>query len=724
MNNNNNRRKIINDILQIVRLEDKKPIPPGIIVKKLDNRYTKTAIYKEIDKMLANGELKKLANNKVVLGYQNSAPDLSKIMVGRLAIGTNGNGFIKLENEELSKYYVHNTNLNNALNNDLVEFAPLTVQNDWYKHDLTDACILKVLERARTRYVGTYEDTGDEYLVLPDDPKLIYKVVLDRHYLELKEHDRILFEIIEIKQGVIRAALVKKIGSKEDLGIDIDAIAYNHLIEPTFSQEIINEAKSLKYELDDHQKAIRKDLRDLSFLTIDPASALDLDDAIYVKKIDDDSYNLKVAIADVCHYVKFDGPMDRGARTKATSVYLANKVIPMLPEELSNDLCSLNPEVDKFVIVGDLMIDGTGKIMSHEFYPAIINSHKRFSYEEVNEYFSATNDLKDVDPSIRQMLDEARVLAKILRRMKIKRGYLQFDVDETSIELDDRFEPINILKKPHGEAQEMIEDFMVAANEAVCLFASKYNLDFIYRVHPKPAVHKLNSFANWARTLEFEIFGDLNSIKSTDIQKWLTNNADHKQIKLINKLLLRSMNKAYYSVENTRHFSLASKHYTHFTSPIRRYADNIVHRILWMFVFDPQAYTDLQRNELKSHLVEWCDLINKQELVAVDCERDVNAFLYVKYMSNFLGNWYHNVTINAITNFGMFVELHNGIEGLVRLNNINGDYYRYDPNTDSLVGRNNHKKYQIGDTVDVRLLSADKRLKRIDFAIHEDNKCK
>lgn len=303
-----------------------------------------------------------------------------------------------------------------------------------------------MLERARTRYVGTYEDTGDEYLVLPDDPKLIYKVVLDRHYLELKEHDRILFEIIEIKQGVIRAALVKKIGSKEDLGIDIDAIAYNHLIEPTFSQEIINEAKSLKYELDDHQKAIRKDLRDLSFVTIDPASALDLDDSIYLKKIDDDSYNLKVAIADVCHYVKFDGPMDRGARTKATSVYLANKVIPMLPEELSNDLCSLNPGVDKFVIVGDLMIDGTGKIMSHEFYPAIINSHKRFSYEEVNEYFSATNDLKDVDPSIRQMLDEARVLAKILRRMKIKRGYLQFDIDETSIELDDRFEPINIVK--------------------------------------------------------------------------------------------------------------------------------------------------------------------------------------------------------------------------------------------------------------------------------------
>ncbi|WP_027122082.1 ribonuclease R [[Mycoplasma] imitans] len=720
--NNQTKQKIINDILQIVRLEDKKPIPPGIIVKKLDNKYTKTAIYREIDLMLANGALKKLANNKVVLGYQNSAPDLNKIMVGRLAIGTNGNGFIKLEDEELSKYYVHNTNLNNALNNDLVEFAPLSVQNDWYKHDLTDACILKVLQRSRTRYVGTYEDTGDEYLVLPDDPKLIYKVVLDKHYLELKEHDRIMFEIVEINQGVIKASLVKKIGSKEDLGIDIDAIAYNHLIEPSFSKDVIEEAKSLKYELDDHQKAIRKDLRDLTFITIDPTTALDLDDAIYVKKIDHDNYNLKVAIADVCHYVKFDGPMDRSARSKATSVYLANKVIPMLPEELSNDLCSLNEGVDKFVLVGDLMIDGTGKIMQYEYYPAIINSHKRFSYEQVNEYFTAKSDLTDVDPKIRQMLDEARVLAKILRRMKVKRGYLQFDIDETAIELDKHFEPINIVKKPHGEAQEMIEDFMVAANEAVCLFASKYNLDFIYRVHPKPAVHKLNSFANWARALEFEIFGDLNAIKSTDIQKWLSHNSEHKQIKLINKLLLRSMNKAYYSVENTRHFSLASKHYTHFTSPIRRYADNIVHRILWMFVFDKQAYTDMQRNELRTHLVEWCELINKQELVAVDCERDVNSFLYVKYMNNFLGQWYNNVTINAITNFGMFVELDNGIEGLVRLNNINGDYYRYDPNTDTLIGRNSNKKYRIGQTVDVKLLSADKRLKRIDFAIHEDNK--
>ncbi|MDC4182856.1 ribonuclease R [Mycoplasma bradburyae] len=716
----NNKQKIIQDILEIVKLENRKPIPPGIIVKKLNNKYTKTAIYKEIDEMLAKGELKKLASNKVVLGYQNSDPDLSNKMVGRLSIGTSGNGFIKIEGDELSKYYVHNINLNNALNNDVVEFAPLTIQNEWSKHELIDACVLKVIERTRTQYVGTYEDTGDEYVVYPDDPRITYKVILDKHYIDLKEHDRILFEIISVDQGVIKACLVKKIGSKEDIGIDIDAIAYNHLIEFGFNQDVINEAKELKFELTDHQKALRKDLRDLAFVTIDPASALDLDDAVYIKKIDDDNYNLKVAIADVCHYIKFDGAMDRSARNKATSVYLANKVIPMLPEELSNDLCSLNQGVDKFAIVGDMNIDGTGKITSYDYYPAIINVHKRFSYDLVNDYFQAKNDLNDVDSQIVKMLDEARVLARILRKMKVKRGFLQFEVDEISIELDERFEPINITKKPHGEAQEMIEDFMVAANEAVCLFANKHKLDFIYRVHPKPPVHKLNNFANHARVLNFEIFGDLNDIKSTDIQEWLIKNKEHKAIKLVNKLLLRSMNKAYYAPDNLRHFSLASKNYTHFTSPIRRYADNIVHRVLWMFVFDKDSYTDQQRSELTKNLYDWCELINKKELSALDCERDVNAFLSVKYMTKFLGEWFNNVTVSTITNFGMFVELPNGIEGLVRLNHINGDYYRYDPNTDTLIGKNKHNRYQIGQKVNVKLLSTDNRSRRIDFEIQED----
>ncbi|QZX48883.1 ribonuclease R [Mycoplasma sp. E35C] len=721
---NDKKQTIVSDILEIVKLENKKPIPPGIIVKKLNHKHSKSAIYKEIDELLLRGELKKLNNNKVVLGYQNSAPDLTNIMVGRLSMGSNGNGFIKIDGDELSKYYVHNINLNNALNNDVVEFAPLSVQNENYRHELIDACVLNIKQRNRTQYVGTYQDTGHEYLILPDDPKIIYKVLLDKHYAELNEHDRILFEIIKVENQTIYAKLIQKIGSKEDIGIDIDAIAYNHLIEFGFNQDALNEAKSLKYELDDHQKNIRKDLRDLEFITIDPASALDLDDAVYVKKLDDGNYNLKVAIADVCHYVKFNGPLDRSARNKATSVYLANKVIPMLPEELSNDLCSLNQGVDKFAVVGDLVIDGTGKMVNYEYYPAIINVHKRFSYEIVNEYFKATNDLNDVEPKIRTMLDDAKVLAKILRQMKIKRGYLAFDVDEIAIELDDKFEPINIVKKPHGEAQEMIEDFMVAANEAVCLFAADHKLDFIYRIHPKPPLHKLNNFSVAAKILGFEISGDLSNIKSTDIQSWLIKNQDNKAIKLINKLLLRSMNKANYSPENLQHFSLASRNYTHFTSPIRRYADNIVHRILWMNIFDRQAYTDEQRNELKTELYNWCEFINKKELNALDCERDVNAFLSVKYMSRFKNQYFKQVTISTITNFGMFVELDNGIEGLVRLNNIHGDFYKYDPNTDTLVGKKNNKRYQISEKVDVKLLSTDNRLRRIDFEIEEDKNIK
>lgn len=709
--------EIEQQIIDLIKKENGRPIPPGIVVKLMDSVYNvkgKQKIYKAIDKLILNGLIKQLSrNNKLVLGYENAPALLDQAQEGIISIGPKNFGFIRLVNDDRATYFVHSSNLNNALNGDYVRFAPLDKKNE--SRDLKDALVVEVLKRAKTKYVGKYKNDGSQFVVYPDDPKMYMTVTLNTEHPELQENDKILFEIEKIlPDNKVIAKLIKKIGNESNLGVDIQSIVYDLGIEYDFDKEAIVESEKLQFDFNEHQKKIRQDLTNLDIVTIDPATSKDLDDAIYVEKLENGNYRLVVAIADVSHYVQLNTALDQNAYKRSTSVYLVNEVIPMLPEKLSNDLCSLNPHEKKLALVSDMVINSFGEIVDNKAYPALIESKYRFTYRDVNDWFKGTNQLSDVSDSIKTMLTSSRELAKILRKMKHERGYVEFHIPEPFIVLNDKLIPTNILIKETGEAQSMIEDFMVCANEGITKLAINEKIPFIYRVHPKPSKRKLKTFATEVKHLDFKITDNFLDIKQNTISQWIRNNINNPNMNIINILLFRIMAKAFYSVDNTFHFGLGSKNYTHFTSPIRRYADLIVHRLLWMYLFSKDDYTDLQREEVKSKLQEICETLNYSEMRAIDCERSVNNYLFCVYMSSHIGDTYDGF-ISNIMNYGMFVELKNTINGLIRVMNINDDYYSYDEATCSLVGRETSKRFSIGDKVKVKVANIDIHLRQINF---------
>ncbi|WP_033159853.1 ribonuclease R [Mycoplasmoides alvi] len=706
-------------ILELVKKENGRPVPPGIMVRLLDNNFgvkSKQKIYQAIDRLIAKGLLRQLnKNNKLVLGYENKPPLLDKIQEGIVSIGSKNCGFIRLENDERATYFVHSLNLNGALNGDIVKFAPLDKEDN---RDLKDAMILEVIKRTKTQYVGKYTYNGSKYFVYPDDPKMYLSVSLDNEYKELKENDKILFELKEVfpEKNEAIASLIKIIGNEIDIGVDINSIVYDLGIDFDFDNKALEEANKLNFETNHARNKIRKDLTHLDIVTIDPATSKDLDDAIYVKKLDNGNYQLIVAIADVSHFVDFNSELDKNAFKRSTSVYFLNQVIPMLPEKLSNDLCSLNPDEDKMVLISEVEIKSNGEVVENLSYPAQIRSKRRFSYEEVNNFFKDETSLPNDSVSIKQMLKDAKDLAKILRTYKHNRGYVELELPEPIIVLDEEKNPVDILVKKHGEAERMIEDFMVCANESVTQIAIKNKIPFIYRVHPKPTQRKLKLFAEETKNLNFKITGNFLDIKSNTIKNWLDYNKDNPNLKTVNILLLRMMAKAFYSLDNTFHFGLGSQTYTHFTSPIRRYADLIVHRLLWMFLYDREGYTEPQRQALKAKLREICELINLNEVRAMTCERTINSHMFCVYMSKNIGETYDGF-ISTITNYGMFVELENTINGLVRVINMNDDFYLYNESELALVGREKGKKYFVGDKVKVKVIQTDLHSRQIDFSL-------
>lgn len=703
-------------VLDLIKKEKGRPIPAGILVRLMSEEHnfrSKQKIYGAIESLIAAGLVRQLAkNNKLVLGYEDANVLVDQAAEGILQIGARNCGFIKLMNQDRASYFVHSLNLNGAINGDTVKFAPL----DKPARDLKDAKVLEVISHSKVNYVGKYTFNGNENIVYPDDPKLYLTILLDKDY-GLKEGDKILFKVEKVlSDNRATASLIKVIGNEKELGVDIESIVYDNGVNPDFNPKALEQAKSLKLELDEKQKKLRKDLTNLDIVTIDPATSKDLDDAVYVEKLANGNYRLVVAIADVSHYIPLNSDLDLDALSRASSIYLVNKVIPMLPEILSNELCSINPGQDRMALVSDVEINAQGEIVRNDAYPAVINSKRRYSYDEVNGWFNKTNKLEKDSESVKSMLNQARDLAVILRTMKHKRGYIEFEIPEPYIVLDENNIPIDILLKKHEEAQSMIEDFMVCANEAITKIALNNKLPFVYRVHPRPSSKKMTTFSAEAKRLDFKISDNFLDLKYNTISKWLDDNKDNKNLSIINRLLLRSMSKAFYSVDNIFHFGLASRNYTHFTSPIRRYPDLIVHRILWMFIFDKESYSDEDRNLLKNKLKEICEQSNFGEIRATDCERTVNNYMFCLYMSHHIGDEYEGF-ISSVTNYGMFVELPNTIDGLIRVINMNDDFYSFNEATSSLVGRQTGKTYALGDHVKIKVENTDLHARKIDFSL-------
>lgn len=635
----------------------------------------------------------------------------SHLRVGRLIGNKKGFGFVDIEGDE--DVFIPPTCMNGAIHGDQV-IVEITSKKGL---DL-EGRIVKVLDRKLHQIVGEFYYKGGLGHIDPDDKKISIHIDIEQSKTmgAMNGHKVLVRLIGKDEKGNYKGEVIKILGHKNDPGVDILSIVSKYEINDVFSDEVMEAVEQLPLEVTEEEYIGRRDLRNKTIFTIDGDDAKDLDDAVSIDKLENGHYLLGVHIADVSHYVKENGEIDKEAYERGTSVYLADRVIPMLPHKLSNGICSLNGGVDRLTMSCDMEIDEKGNIVDYDIYESVINSKKRMTYRAVNDILEKNI----VEPGYEPFVDdlkEMEVLAHILRKNKERRGYIDFDIDEAKIIVNDNGEAIDVKLRERGTGEKLIEDFMIAANETVATHIYYMELPFIYRIHGKPNEEKIESFSQFLKTLGISIQYNKNEITPKDMQRVLDSLKENKLFHLLSSLLLRSMQKAVYDKNNIGHFGLASKCYTHFTSPIRRYPDQTVHRLLRTYLFqkklDPETirYWDLKLISIAEHSSE-------KERNAISCEREVDDMKKAEYMMKHIGEEYEGM-ITSVLNFGMFVELDNLIEGLISNDDMRGDTYYYDESTFSYVGKNSNKHYRLGDRVKVTVLNASKENKTVDFILSE-----
>ena len=518
------------------------------------------------------------------------------------------------------------------------------------------------------------------------------------------------------KSNYYQGEVVRVLGHKDDPGVDILSIAAKHQINDIFPDEVIEELKIIPNEVSLDEFSHRTDLTGDIIFTIDGDDTKDIDDAISIKKNENGNYILGVHIADVSHYVKEGSALYQEAFNRGTSSYLANTVIPMLPHQLSNGICSLNPNEVRLTLSCVMEIDFNGNVLDSDIFESYIKSRKQMTYKNVNKI------LEDgiVPSGYEEFKDDLllmKELADIIRKRKISKGYIEFDENEPKIITDENGRAIDVQKRERGAGEKLIEDFMIIANETVASTISYMELPFIYRVHGTPDDEKIKQFLNLTSVLGYNVKANVKNINPKTIQGMLNQLRDKKEFSVLSAMLLRSMKKAVYDNVNIGHFGLASKYYTHFTSPIRRFPDLTVHRLLRTYLFEHKI-----NNEMISYFSKSLPAIAKQsserEREAIQCERDVDDMKMAEYMEGHIGERYRGI-INTVTNYGIYVLLPNLIEGLVRIDDLTDDYYFYDESTYSLVGKSSKKRYMLGNMVDVVVSSVVKEKGLINFKIYK-----
>ena len=636
----------------------------------------------------------------------------SHLKKGLMRVNKKGFGFVEVEGMD-DDIYIAQDDMNGAIHDDIV----LVEVTSKMHLDRLEGRILKVLSRKNNRYIGLIEFDKNEigHIKLDDN-----KIKLD---IEVKKEDSLNAVdghkvVVELgkklnKEDKYEGKVVDIIGHINDPGVDILSIIYKYNIEIDFPEDVKKEVSEMPMEVLERDLKGRKDLRDMEIFTIDGDDTKDIDDAISIKILPNGNYELGVHIADVSYYVKEGSPLDNDAMDRGTSVYLVDRVIPMLPHELSNGICSLNPNVDRLAISCVMEFDHEGKQIKYDIFPSVIKSRIQMTYKKVNSILEDDKVPEGYEPYV-DSLKKMAALAEILRKAKIKRGYIDFGVDEAKIIVDEKCVPTEIVLRDRGVGENLIEDFMIAANECVATHIYFMNLPFIYRVHEYPKDEKIRSFIGFVSSLGYTLTGNLNDVKPTTIQKILKQLEDKPEYKILSSLLLRSMQKAVYKPENLGHYGLASKCYTHFTSPIRRYPDTTVHRLLRTYLFENHMDMPTVR-KWEEKLVYISEHSSEKERASVDCEREVDDMKMAEYMEKHIGEEYEGM-ISSVTSFGMFVELDNLIEGLVPIRDMK-DFFHFDEDHMTLTGERSHIKYSIGERVIVKVVRASKEDKTIDFEI-------
>ena len=636
----------------------------------------------------------------------------SHLRKGTLRANKKGFGFVEIENME-DDVYIAPENMNGAIHDDIVLVEITSKMN----LDRLEGRILKVIKRQVERYIGeiNFDSKGKGHITLDDSKIKLNIEVAKEDSLNAVDGHKVVVELLKKLNNNLRYSgkVVEIIGHKNDPGVDILSIVYKYKINTEFPVDVKEEVKTLPMEVRDIDMIGRRDLRNMEIFTIDGDDTKDIDDAISIEKMSNGHYKLGVHIADVSYYVKEGSPLDNEAMERGTSVYLVDRVIPMLPHELSNGICSLNPNVDRLAISCVMEFDHDGRQLDYEIFPSVIRSRIQMTYKKVNSILEDNNIPEGYEPyeqSLRLMAE----LADILRKMKVKRGYIDFEVDEPKILVDENCKPTEIILRDRGTGEKLIEDFMIAANECVATHIYFMSLPFIYRVHEVPKEEKLRSYLSFVGSLGYQVPGDLKDTSPKTVQRIIKYLEDKPEFKILSSLLLRSMQKAVYRPENLGHYGLASQCYTHFISPIRRYPDTTVHRLLRTYLFNKELDMGTIR-KWEQKLVYISEHSSDRERASVDCEREVEDMKMAEYMEDHIGEEYEGM-ISSVTSFGMFIELDNLIEGLVPLRDMK-DFFHYDEEHMTLTGERSHVKYTIGERVLVKVVRASKEEKTIDFEI-------
>ena len=665
--------------------------------------------YNFLDELEEDGYIIKTKKGRVM------SPNKMGLFVGKFVAHRKGYGFVESDEEFTQDLFIPKDDINGALHNDRVMAEIVTTATEDKR---AEGKVIKIIKREVTRVVGLFQENKSFGFVVPDDKKFNQDIFIPkRGFNGAKNDDKVVCEITLWPQENRKpeGKIIEVLGKKGERGVEIDSIIRAHGLPEEFPKKVIDEANYVSSQDLEDEIARRLDLRHLDIFTIDGEDAKDLDDAISIEVLPNGNYKLGVHIADVTHYVREKSKLDKEALKRATSVYLVDKVIPMLPKQLSNGVCSLNPFEDKLTLSCIMEIDENGKVVNSEIAETVINSKARMTYTEVSDILEKDDEkLKQTFAKQVEDFKNAEKLARILMKRRERSGPIDFDFPEAKIILNREGKVVDIKCYERRISNKMIEEFMLVANETVAEHFYWLQLPFVYRIHETPSAEKMEDLNKFIATFGYHIKGDLEDVHPKEIQSLVEKIKGTKEEESISTIALRSMKQAKYSPQCIGHFGLAAKYYCHFTSPIRRYPDLQIHRII-----KEQLNNKLnnKRQEQLSHIVEYASTqSSERERAAELAERDVHDFYKACYMADKVGQEFDGV-VSSVTSFGMFVELENTVEGLIRLANMRDDYYIYNQETYTIMGERSHKTFKIGDTVRIKVDNVNVDFREIDFVL-------
>lgn len=629
-----------------------------------------------------------------------------------------GFGFVKIDDRKDEIYIAKEDSLN-ALNGDRVLIEITEEQN---KVKRAEGKIKKIIKHEKETVVGTFQESRNFGFVVPDDKAFGTDIFISKgKFLNAKNNQKVVVKITKYPQKGKNAEgeIIEVLGSIDEAGVDMLSIIKEYDLPAEFPENVIEEAKKYGDKIDAKDIKNRIDCRQDVIFTIDGEDAKDLDDAVRVIKLKNGNYRLDVHIADVSYYVREGSLLDKEAQIRGTSVYMLSRVIPMLPKELSNGICSLNAGQDRFTLSCSMEINNKGEVVSAEVYKGIINVTERMNYHDVQKILDKSDEeaLKKYEKYIGNFELMAE-LAEILKKKRLEQGYLNLDIPESKIDLDENGKVISIGKYETSFSNEIIEQFMLNANETIAEKFYWLEAPFIYRVHEDPDIEKVKELNKFLYNFGLKIRIVNEKIYPKEVSKILEEIKGKEEEKVVSTLILRTLKIARYEAENKGHFGIASKYYCHFTSPIRRYPDLFIHRIISKYLEENYVVSDKFIEDFKQKAIDRARMSSEREKVATKAERDSEDMKKAEFMQDKIGQEYEGI-VSSVTQFGIFVELENTVEGLIRFENLGNEYFIYDEDRKRLIGENSNKVYKIGDKVKIRVVSANKLLRQIDFEIVE-----